>query len=348
MTRTILFTGGTGTLGHVFTHYTLNQFRYNDVNIRIMSRDEFKQQRMRALFNSLPESHGFGGSERLTFILGDVRDKARVERALYNVDIVIHAAALKHVSVLESDPLEGKKTNVDGTINVLEAAMDAKVKTGVFISSDKACHPINTYGMTKALGERMWLGAKAYMGGRGGKFVAVRYGNVMGSRGSVLEVWKQQREKGERLTVTNPEMTRFLIRPLQAAQLIWEVLNNENLSNGELFVPELPTCNIAALLKTVKMVKRDGGYAFPLEWNRIGMQPGEKLDEELLTSEELASSYRIESKIDGLPFILGVRPERDNPVDTGYSSANTWRIQGDELKTLVDKAMQEEKDAGIG
>lgn len=115
MTHTILFTGGTGTLGHVFTRYTLDQFDYNDVNIRIMSRDEFKQQRMKALFHS---------PDRLTFILGDVRDKSRVERAMYNVDIVIHAAALKHVSVLESDPLEGKKTNVDGTINVLEAAMD--------------------------------------------------------------------------------------------------------------------------------------------------------------------------------------------------------------------------------
>lgn len=315
MSEVVLLTGGTGTFGHAFVSYTLANPNLTDVIIRIFSRDEYKQQKMRERFR--------GHEGRLTFALGDVRDKDRVARAAWKADIIIHAAALKQVPTLEANPFEAVKTNIYGSQNVLEAAIDERARACVLVSSDKSPNPENVYGATKMLAERLWLSADAYAGGRGIKFAVARYGNVWGSRGSVIETWRRQEQLTGKIQITAPNMTRFVITPMQAARFVWRVVD-ETIEEHEsaLFVPILPS----ARLRTIALA-----VAPRASWEIIGTRPGERMDETLLTAAELA---RAEMKED----MYVVRKALDGGVfkGEGYTSRKNDRwLDAKELRQML-------------
>jgi len=286
-TTTILGLGFTGTFGHAFTKYILKHNQ--DTHIRIFSRDEYKQYTMAEEFNH---------DTRLSFMLGDIRDRERVDEAMQGVDVVIHAAALKQVPALEKNPIEAKKTNIDGTINVIHAAGKAGVKKAILISTDKAVHPINTYGVTKAMAERLWVNGGGVLSQT--MFAVVRYGNVLGSRGSVIELWKKQAELAGEITITAPNMTRFLLMPSQAAAFVWQTLDRDNILSGSLIVPYLPTTDVARLARAVVP---------NLKQRVIGARMGEKLHEELLTAEEYSRSAVVgRTNVDGIPSFFVSHP----------------------------------------
>jgi UDP-N-acetylglucosamine 4,6-dehydratase len=211
---------------------------------------------------------------RLRFFVGDIRDRSRLLRALRGVDIVIHAAAMKHVPLAEYNPIEAIRTNVDGAANLIDAALERDVETVVGLSTDKAASPVNLYGATKLCMEKLLVAANSYSGQGGTKFKLVRYGNVVGSKGSVLPLFMQQRESG-RLTLTEPAMTRFWIRMDQAIDLV--MLTLQEGQGGEVFVPKLPACTLATLAEAV---------APTAERHIIGIRPGEKIHELMITADE--------------------------------------------------------------
>ena len=224
--KKVLITGGTGSLGKALTKKILE----TDVDtIRIFSRDELKQVEMQADFND----------ERLRFLIGDVRDKERIFRALEDIDIVLHTAALKHVPVAEYNPFEAVKTNVYGTQNVIDTCIDKNIKAAIAIGTDKAVSPLNTYGATKLLMERLFIAANYYKGRhrKDLKFLCVRYGNVLGSRGSILPIILKQIQMKKKITITDPSMTRFNITMNQALNLVFRAL--ENGIGGQVFIPKL-------------------------------------------------------------------------------------------------------------
>src|SRR3989344_4541248 len=237
--KVILITGGTGFLGQKLVQKLLDTGTPR--KIIIFSRDEFKQHEMR---QSLPDPKG-----KLRFFLGDVRDIARLERAFKGVDIVIHAAALKQVPALEYNPLEAIKTNILGTQNVIDAALDNGVRKVLFVSTDKAVNPVNLYVATKLCAERLFVAANAYRKNeQSGAFSAVRYGNVIGSRGSLIETLKMQKENGV-VTLTDKRMTRFWITGDEAVQLVLDAITL--MKGGEIFIPKLPAMNIVDLIEAV-------------------------------------------------------------------------------------------------
>lgn len=260
--KTILITGGTGSLGRSFSEYILANS--NLKKLIIFSRDEFKQSNMEAELKD----------ERLRFFIGDVRDLPRLQRAFSGVDIIVHAAALKQVPALEYNPFEAVKTNVLGTQNVIEAAIDQKVEKVVLVSTDKAAMPVNLYGATKLSAEKLFIGGNSYSADGGTSFSVVRYGNVVGSRGSIVE--KLILEKGAHTVhITEEKMTRFWIDLERAFQIILFAL--DNMEGGEIFVPKAPTMKLTDLFKILApQAKR----------NIIGIRPGEKLHEILLTQDE--------------------------------------------------------------
>jgi UDP-N-acetylglucosamine 4,6-dehydratase len=258
----VLITGGTGSLGHALVRHFLKE---TDWRLVVLSRDELKQARMREV---IPEP-------RLDFRLGDVRDIERLNLAFYGVDVVIHTAALKRVDAVAGDPVEVYKTNVQGTWNVLQAALSNGVPKVLFISSDKACHPINAYGASKFAAESLVVSFNQYGYPQGTWASVVRYGNVLGSRGSVIHVWRDQLARGKALTVTSPEMTRFIITLPQAVALVHATI--DRMEGGEVFVPRLPAA---------RMIDLAAAIADP-PYNITGLRPGgEKLHEILLTEEE--------------------------------------------------------------
>lgn len=263
--NTYAITGGSGTLGSALTHHLLSQGH----KVRTLSRNEHK---ISALESSIPAEH----RSRFSALCGDVRDRYRLHSAFARCDYVIHAAALKGVGRCEYDPDEAIKTNIDGTSLVAEACRVTGVKRAVFISSDKACSPHNLYGMTKATGERLWLASNRYSAGVGTEFLAVRWGNVFYSQGSVLHKWQQALEKREPLIVTDPEATRFHIRLSQAVEFTLLALHSGKA--GDVYVPKLRTYRVDALAKALGTA-RD-------QWKVIGLQPGEKKHETLITDFE--------------------------------------------------------------
>lgn len=263
MHRQILLTGGTGSFGRAFVRRLLADGE--DVTIRIYSRDELKQYEM---------TREFGNDPRLRFCIGDVRDRDRLARAMYGVEWVVHAAALKQVDLCEYNPAEAVKTNILGGQNVIEAAIDAKVKRVVALSTDKAVNPVNLYGATKLCAEKLFVHGNAYAGPRDTRFACVRYGNVLGSRGSVVPLFLKQAPGGV-LTITDVRMTRFWITLRHAVELVKLVL--AEMKSGEVFVPKIPSMRMTDLAHAIApeaMVKE------------IGMRPGEKLHEMLLSAEE--------------------------------------------------------------
>lgn len=260
--KTVLITGGTGSFGQAFTKFLLSQ-RHPPI-IRIFSRDEFKQYNMQQKF----------ASDKLRFLLGDVRDKDRLKRAMEGVDIVVHTAALKQIPLGEYNPMEPIKTNILGSKNVVEACLDAGVSRAVLISSDKAAYPVNLYGATKMCAEKLFIHGNAYVGKSKLKLAVVRYGNVLGSRGSVVPVWQAQKNSGV-IEVTNLEMTRFWITLEQACALVAKCIHK--MKGGEIFIPRLPSIKIIDLARSI---------APKAKIKITGIRPGEKLHEVLITKEE--------------------------------------------------------------
>ena len=261
--KKILITGGTGSLGKALTKRILKS---KVDTIRIYSRDELKQSEMQSDFND----------NRLRFLIGDIRDKSRLYRALEDIDIVIHAAALKQVPTVEYNPFEAVKTNVYGSQNLIEACLDKKVKTALAVGTDKAVAPFNTYGATKLLMERLFISANYYKGNRDINFVCVRYGNVLGSRGSIVPTLINQIKNNKKITITDPEMTRFNITMEQAIDLIMRALMG---IGGEVFIPKLKAYK-TGVMKDALVELLDAKNEVVM----IPVRPGEKSPPPLLCS----------------------------------------------------------------
>ena len=264
--KTILVTGGTGSFGQKFTEIILK--KHNPKSVRIYDNRELAEVEMERKFND----------SRLRFFIGDVRDRNRLDRAMNGVNIVVHAAALKHVPICEYNPIEAVKTNIDGAINVIDAAIDNLVEKVMAISTDKAVHPVNLYGATKMVAEKLFVQANVYTGGRKTIFSCVRYGNVMASSGSVIPLFIEQSKKGI-LSLTDKRMTRFWITLEQGVRFVINCV--EQMEGGEIFIPKIPSMKIIDLTKVI---------APKAKIKVIGVRPGEKLHEELLTTEEAPHS----------------------------------------------------------
>ena len=276
----ILITGGTGSFGHAFVRMTLE--KYNPRRLVILSRDEMKQWEMAKLFPN---------DERIRFFIGDVRDKDRMYRALEGIDYVIHAAATKIVPTAEYNPFECIKTNIDGAMNVIDACIDKKVKKVVALSTDKACKPVNLYGATKLASDKLFIASNSYSGNKDTIFSVVRYGNVMGSRGSVIPFFYSLRGKNS-LPITDERMTRFMISLDMAVNLVWHAF--DDMVGGEIYVKKIPSMKVVDIAKAV---------APDVSQNIVGIRPGEKLHEEMITQEDSEFTYEYEDYYKVLPQI---------------------------------------------
>ncbi len=261
--KAVLITGGTGSFGKKFTRILLAE--KNPKKVIIFSRDELKQHEMRMA--------GFD-DPRLRYFIGDVRDRERLIRAMHGVDIVVHAAALKQVPACEYNPMEAIKTNIMGTSNVVEAALDAGVEKVLALSTDKAVNPVNLYGATKLAAEKLVIQSNAYAAGTATRYSCVRYGNVVGSRGSVVPLFLKQRDSGK-VTITDDRMTRFWLSLEQGVHFVIDCI--EQMEGGEVFVPKIPSTTIVDLAKAI---------APEAEIEIIGIRPGEKLHEVLISEDE--------------------------------------------------------------
>ena len=276
----ILVTGGTGSFGHSFIPMTLE--RYNPRKLIVYSRDEMKQWEMAKLF---------AGDERVRFFIGDVRDRERLHRALDGVDYVVHAAATKIVPTAEYNPFECVKTNVLGAMNLIDACIDKGVRRVVALSTDKASSPVNLYGATKLASDKLFVAGNSYAGGDRCRFAVVRYGNVMGSRGSVIPFFLSLRGKGV-LPITDPRMTRFMITLEQGVKLVWHAF--EDMEGGEIYVKKIPSMNIKDIAAAV---------APQAKHEIIGIRPGEKLHEQMIGSEDSYYTYEYAEHFKILPAI---------------------------------------------
>jgi UDP-N-acetylglucosamine 4,6-dehydratase len=276
---TILLTGGTGSFGKALIGSLLSNPKFKGI-IRIYSRDEFKQYQIQQLYPDDP---------RLRFFIGDVRDKDRLVRAMAGADIAIHAAALKQVTVAEYNPFEVVKTNILGSQNVVDAALDAKISKAILISSDKAVHPINLYGATKMVAEKIFIQGNIYSGKQKTIFSVCRYGNVLGSRGSVVPLFLKQMKKGT-LTITHKDMTRFWITLPQATEFVEDCL--ASMHGGEIFIPKLPSVRIYELAKAISP---NATITYS------GIRAGEKIHEELIAEEESLYSKELKEHYIILP-----------------------------------------------
>jgi len=261
--KIILLTGGTGSFGQKFTEIMLE--KYNPKVIRIFSRDELKQWEMHKKFNN---------DKQLRFFLGDIRDKDRLDRSMDDVDIVFHAAALKQVPACEYNPFEAVKTNIFGAQNIIDTAINHNVKKVIALSTDKAVSPVNLYGATKLCMEKLFIAANAYAGKRDTRMSCVRYGNVVGSRGSVIPLFKEQKNRGK-ITITHRAMTRFWLTLAQGVEFV--IKCTELMSGGEVFVPKIPSMKIVDLAEAI---------APGCNIEITGIRPGEKLHECLVTEDE--------------------------------------------------------------
>lgn len=317
--QTLLITGGTGSFGKRFVSRVLKDHRPK--KIIVFSRDELKQHEMRVA--------GFD-DPRLRFFIGDVRDAERMRRAMAGVDVVIHAAALKQVPACEYNPFEAILTNIMGGRNVIDAALDRGVKKVVALSTDKAVGPVNLYGATKLVAEKLFVQANAYSGDGPTRFSCVRYGNVVGSRGSVIPLFLKQRHSGK-LTVTDRRMTRFWITLDQGVDLVLRAA--ADMHGGEVFVPKIPSMNIMDLAAAVDP---------ECEVEHIGIRPGEKLHEVLISEDESRTTL----ELDDLFVVLPTHPwwpekvwTEGKPLAEGfsYSSDNNDRwLTVEELQQMVD------------
>lgn len=277
---TILVTGGTGSFGNTFVPMTLA--KYNPKKIIIFSRDEMKQWDM---------AKGYQDDPRVRFFIGDVRDRERLYRALDGVDYVVHAAATKIVPTAEYNPFECIKTNIDGAMNLIDACIDKNVKGVVALSTDKASSPINLYGATKLASDKLFVAGNHYAGGDGTRFSVVRYGNVMGSRGSVIPFFMSIRDRGI-LPITDDRMTRFMISLEQGVELVWHAF--EDMVGGEIYVKKIPSMKVTDLATVV---------APECKQDIVGIRPGEKLHEQMIGAEDACFTYEYPEHYKILPQI---------------------------------------------
>ena len=284
--QTILITGGTGSFGKKFVETLL--LNYQPERIIIFSRDEHKQYEMQ---NSSPFKEN---SKTIQYVIGDIRDASRISWAMEDVDIVIHAAAMKQVPAAEYNPYEAVKTNVIGGQNVIDACLKASVKKVIALSTNKAAAPVNLYGATKLTSDKLFIAANNAKGKKEIKFSVVRYGNVFGSRGSVVPLFLDQKSKGQ-LTITDERMTRFSINPQQGVDFVISCL--EMMNGSEIFVPKLPSFRIIDLAKVI---------APEIKYNVIGLRPGEKIHEELITENEAPNTIEFDDYYIILPSILNM------------------------------------------
>lgn len=324
--KKILVIGGTGTIGSSLVKGLLN----TDVKvIRILSRDEYKQ------YNMIQE---LSGINNIRFLLGDVRDYERINRAMEDIDIVFHTAALKHVPSCEYNPFEAVKTNVLGTQNVIQAAINNDVERVIFTSTDKTISPTNTYGATKLLAERLVSAADYYKGSHKTIFAAVRFGNVIGSRGSVIPLFKKQILERMNITVTDPNMSRFMMTLSEATNLTLEACRRAK--GGEIFVLKMPIINLKDLAEVVieEVCKKHGIDTSKVSITETGLRPGEKMYEELMTFEE--SKYAIEfNDMFAVPPIYNHEEHDYNEgrkaKSKSYSSHDVSPITKEQLRKLI-------------
>jgi UDP-N-acetylglucosamine 4,6-dehydratase (inverting) len=279
---TILITGGTGSFGNTFLPMTLA--KYDPKKIIIFSRDEMKQWDM---------AKKFAGDSRVRFFIGDVRDKARLYRALDGVDYVVHAAATKIVPTAEYNPFECVKTNINGAMNLIDACIDKGVKRVVALSTDKASSPINLYGATKLASDKLFVAGNSYSGGHDTRFAVVRYGNVMGSRGSVIPFFMSLKDKGV-LPITDCRMTRFMISLEEGVELVWHTF--EDMEGGEIYVKKIPSMKVTDLARVIAPEARQ---------EVVGIRPGEKLHEQMISAEDALYTYDYPEHFKILPTING-------------------------------------------
>jgi UDP-N-acetylglucosamine 4,6-dehydratase len=277
---TILVTGGTGSFGNTFVPMTLSKF--NPKKIIIYSRDEMKQWEM---------SKKYQNDERVRFFIGDVRDRDRLYRALDGVDYVVHAAATKIVPTAEYNPFECVKTNINGAMNLIDACIDKKIKRVVALSTDKASSPVNLYGATKLASDKLFVAGNSYAGGHSTRFSVVRYGNVMGSRGSVIPFFLSIKSSGV-LPITDLRMTRFMISLEQGVELVWHAF--QDMVGGEIYVKKIPSMKVVDLAKVI---------APNAKVDIIGIRPGEKLHEQMIGSEDSFHTYEYDDHFKILPAI---------------------------------------------
>ena len=306
--KVILVTGGTGSFGRKFTDIVLQ--RYQPRKLIIFSRDELKQYEMRKQF---PEER-YGA---MRYFIGDVRDRERLDRAFDGVDVVIHAAALKQVPTAEYNPLEAIKTNILGAANIIDMAIDRHVGRVVGLSTDKAVNPINLYGATKLAAEKLFVAGNSYVGSGPTRFAVVRYGNVMGSRGSVVPLFMELKKSG-RLPVTDLRMTRFWITLEQGVELVLNSL--EWMQGGEIFVPKIPSMRVADLATAI---------APECEIDVVGIRPGEKLHEVLVTEDEARNTVENGSHYTILPEYSALNPASYRLVAEGKRCPEDFRYSSD-------------------
>lgn len=301
---TILITGGTGSFGNAFVPMTLE--RYKPKKIIIFSRDEMKQWEM---------AKKYPKDERLRFFIGDVRDKQRLDRALDGVDFVVHAAATKIVPTAEYNPFECVKTNINGAMNVIDACIDKGIKRVVALSTDKASAPVNLYGATKLASDKLFVAGNHYSGGKTTRFSVVRYGNVMGSRGSVIPLFLSLKPKGC-LPITDARMTRFMISLEDAVELVWQAF--DDMLGGEIYVKKIPSMKIVDVARAI---------APKAKLEIIGIRPGEKLHEQMISPEDSPHTFDYSGYFKILPTINNwsnckkrIKNGKKVPKDFLYSS----------------------------
>jgi len=324
----ILITGGTGSFGHAFIPMTLE--KYNPKRLVIFSRDENKQWHM---------AEKYKDDKRVVFMIGDVRDKERLMRALDGIDYVIHAAATKIVPTAEYNPFECVKTNINGAMNLIDVCIDKGVKAVVALSTDKASNPINLYGATKLASDKLFVAANSYAGTHQTRFSIVRYGNVMGSRGSVIPFFMSLVEKGE-FPITDPKMTRFMITLEQGVELVWHAF--EDMEGGEIYVKKIPSMNI---LDVARSVDKDASHKI------IGIRPGEKVHEQMIGFEDAPHTFEYKDHFKILPMIHNwskdesrIKSGKKVPKDFVYSSDNNKEWMS--IKELSDWINNNRKKIG--
>ena len=314
----ILITGGTGSFGHAFIPMTLE--KYNPERLIVYSRDEMKQWEMAKLYKE---------DGRVRFFIGDIRDRRRLERALDGVDFVIHAAATKIVPTAEYNPFECIKTNINGAMNLIDACIDKGVKRVVALSTDKASSPSNLYGATKLASDKLFVAGNSYVGSNETKFAVVRYGNVMGSRGSVIPFFISIKEQGV-FPITDKRMTRFMISLEEGVKLVWKAF--DDMHGGEIYVKKIPSMKVTDVAKAVSEQAKH---------EEVGIRPGEKLHEEMISVEDSLYTYDYQDYYKILPAIHGwsddpYRIKNGKKVPDGFKYTSDENSEWMDIETLKE------------
>ena len=330
--KNILVTGGCGSIGSRLVKKILN---HNPAVIRVLDNNE---ESLFRLENELQKE------APVRYLLGNIRDQSRLELAIENIDVVFHAAALKHVTLNEYNPFEAVRTNVEGTQNLIQAALEEEVESFVGVSTDKASNPTSVMGATKLLSERLIIAANTYKGRRETRFGCVRFGNVLGSSGSVVPIFLEQIRSGGPVTVTDPEMTRFIMPIGEAAELVLEA--NERMTSGEVFVLKMPAFQVGTLAEAMieEYAPRFGYTSDDVETEIIGARPGERVHEKLISNDECTFARELDDMYVIVPEIDVAGYEQLNysnaeVVDNEYTSEQAQLLSKDELSTLIENTV---------